>query len=134
MEDVAAVLGEEVAKVHTTPHRTGLTHDDLAPRSIIARNGRVAALVDWGFGGWSPECWELPKGHYDFFPKQDWSRHFFQAMSPYDLELIAERARWEMLPEPGKPAASSLVNFPLRENRRKMGRLSTDTFHRKRVL
>lgn len=106
MEDVAMVLGEEVAKVHTASYRTCFTHGDLVPRNIIVRNGRVAAIIDWGFAGWYPEYWEFTKGHYDFFPKDDWSEHFRQAVPNYNVELTAERALWEMLPDPGTPVTS----------------------------
>ncbi|QPG97625.1 hypothetical protein C2857_006631 [Epichloe festucae Fl1] len=104
MEDIAVVFGEEVEKVHTTSYRTCFTHGDLVPRNIIVRNGRVAAIIDWGFAGWYPEYWEFTKGHYDFFPKEDWLRHFRQAVPLYDTELTAERVLWEKLPDPGTPA------------------------------
>ncbi|UNI23845.1 hypothetical protein JDV02_010839 [Purpureocillium takamizusanense] len=106
MDDVAIVLGEEVEKVHTTSYRTCFTHGDLVPRNIIVRNARVAAIIDWGFAGWYPEYWEFTKGHYDFFPKEDWSEHLHQAIPPYKMELIAEQVLWEMLPDPGTPATS----------------------------
>ncbi|KAF7552900.1 hypothetical protein G7046_g7265 [Stylonectria norvegica] len=76
----------------------------LVPRNVIVRNGRVAAIIDWGFAGWYPEYWEFTKGHYDFFPKEDWTEYFRQAIPRYDIELIAERALWELLPDPGTPA------------------------------
>ncbi|KAL7918252.1 kinase-like protein [Trichoderma austrokoningii] len=103
MEDVAIALGEEVEKVHTTSYRTCFTHGDLIPRNIIVRNGRVAAIIDWAFAGWYPEYWEFTKGHYDFFPKEDWYKHFCQEMPSYKMELMAEQALWEMIPEPGTP-------------------------------
>lgn len=103
MEDVATVLGEEVAKVHTASYRTCFTHGDLVPRNIIVRNGRVAAVIDWGFAGWYPEYWEYTKGHYDFFPKADWLEHFRQAVPQYNVELIAEQALQRTLPDPGTP-------------------------------
>lgn len=106
MEDVAMVLGEEVAKVHTTSYRTCFTHGDLAPRNIVVRNGRVAAIIDWGYAGWYPEYWEFTKGHYVFFPREDWSEHFCQAVPQYSVELIAEQALWEILPDPGTPVTS----------------------------
>ncbi|TWU73130.1 hypothetical protein ED733_001180 [Metarhizium rileyi] len=102
--DASTVFGEEVAKVHASSYRTCFTHGDLVPRNIIVRNGRVAAIIDWGFAGWYPEYWEYIKGHYDFFPQADWLMHFRQAVPNYDLELTAEEVLWERLPDPGTPA------------------------------
>ncbi|KAL7925549.1 kinase-like protein [Trichoderma austrokoningii] len=104
MEHVARVLGEEVAKVHTTSYRTCFTHGDLVPRNIIVRNGRVAAIIDWGFAGWYPEYWEYTKGHYSFSPQADWLEHFRQAVPQYDAELKAEQVLDEMIPDPGTPS------------------------------
>lgn len=106
MEDITTVLGEEVAKVHNTSYQTCFTHADLVPRNIIVKNDRVAAIIDWGFAGWYPEYWEFTKGHFDFFPKQDWLEHFCQTVPRYDVELIAEQALWETLPDPGTPVTS----------------------------
>lgn len=103
-EDVSAVFGEEVAKVHTTTYRTCFTHGDLIPRNIIVRNGRVAAIIDWAFAGWYPEYWEFTKAHFDALPGEDWVEHLRETLPPYDDELMAERTLWEMLPDPGTPA------------------------------
>ena len=107
MEGVAPWLGEEVAKVHTTSYRTCFTHGDLVPRNIIVRNGRVAAIIDWGCAGWYPEYWEFTKAHYDYFPKEDWWEYIRQALPCYDLELIAEQTLSEKVPDPGTPATLS---------------------------
>ncbi|KAI0777398.1 kinase-like domain-containing protein [Trametes elegans] len=35
-----------------------LTHGDLAPRNIIVKDNRIAAVVDWESFGWYPDFWE----------------------------------------------------------------------------
>lgn len=101
MEDVkAGVLGREVATTHTSRYRTCFTHADLAPRNIIVRHGRVAAIIDWAFAGWYPEYWEFTKAHYNFF-SEDWEEYLSIALPVYKTELLAEKTLWRMLPEPG---------------------------------
>ena len=99
-EDIG-LLGKEVEQINTTRYRTYFTHGDLIPRNIIIRNGRVAALIDWGFSGWYPEYWEFTKAHYDYFPSEEWYEYLRQALPCYDVELAAERTLWTRLPEPG---------------------------------
>lgn len=90
-EDVESCLGRPVALTHTSRYRTCFTHADLAPRNIIVRRGRVAAIIDWGFAGWYPEYWE-----YVFtmrgLDNLDWSTLGRYAPSlfsrRYDLEYI----------------------------------------------
>ncbi|KAI5464356.1 kinase-like domain-containing protein [Mariannaea sp. PMI_226] len=67
MEDVGPFLGQEVVNVHTARYQTHFTHADFAPRNIIVRHGRVAAIIDWAFAGWYPEYWEFTKSHYNYF-------------------------------------------------------------------
>ncbi|KZT24280.1 hypothetical protein NEOLEDRAFT_1179524 [Neolentinus lepideus HHB14362 ss-1] len=43
-------LGDSVATI--------LSHGDLAPRNIMVRGARIAAIVDWETFGWYPEFWE----------------------------------------------------------------------------
>lgn len=101
MEDVkAGVLGREVATTHTSRYRTCFTHADLAPRNIIVRHGRVAAIIDWAFAGWYPEYWEFTKAHYNFF-SEDWEEYLSISLPVYKTELLAEKTLWRMLPEPG---------------------------------
>lgn len=106
MEDVAPCLGEDVAKVHTARYRTYFAHADLAPRNIMVRGGRVAAIIDWAFAGWYPEYWEFTKAHYNYFWGEDWEDYLRIAIPCYETELAAERILWRRLPEPGTPAAS----------------------------
>ena len=103
IEDVSLSLGEEVAKVHTTQYQTCFTHADLAPRNIIVKNGRVAAILDWAFAGWYPEYWEFTKAHYNYFPG-GWEDYLRLALPCYEVELAAEQILWAKLPEPGTPS------------------------------
>ncbi|GAB0137872.1 hypothetical protein EsDP_00006125 [Epichloe bromicola] len=106
MEDVARFLGEEVAKVHTACYQTCFTHSDLAPRNIIIRGGRVAAIIDWAFAGWYPEYWEFTKAHYNYFRGEDWEKYLRLALPCYEMELTAEQTLWTRLPEPGTQTSS----------------------------
>ncbi|CAK7237165.1 hypothetical protein SCUCBS95973_009869 [Sporothrix curviconia] len=104
-EDVAPFLGPDVEHTHTTRYRTCFTHADLAPRNIIVREGRVAAIVDWAYSGWYPEYWEFTKAHYNYV-SEDWEEYLRIAMPCYDQELAGERVLWRRLPEPGTKASS----------------------------
>jgi hypothetical protein len=46
LEDVAPYLGQEVATTHTACYQTRFIHADLAPRNIMVRHGRIAAIID----------------------------------------------------------------------------------------
>lgn len=100
MDDVAPFLGQEVNKTHTSRYQTCFAHADLAPRNIIVRNGRVAAIIDWGFAGWYPEYWEFTKANYNYV-SNEWEKYLRLALPCYETELAAERTLWRMLPEPG---------------------------------
>lgn len=100
-EDVAEFLGKEVEHVRTSPYRTVFTHADLAPRNIMIRNGRLAAIIDWGFAGWYPEYWEFTKAHYTAFSGDNWEDFIRRVLPCYDTELAAEEILWRRLPEPG---------------------------------
>lgn len=39
-------------------YRTVFAHCDLGPYNILVRDGKIAAIIDWEFGGWYPEYWE----------------------------------------------------------------------------
>lgn len=106
MEDVAPFLGEEVAQVHAVRrYQTCFTHADLAPRNIIVRRGRVAAIIDWAYAGWYPEYWEFTKAHYTYFPGEGWEDYLDRLLPGFELELTAERILWSRLPEPGTAGA-----------------------------
>lgn len=104
MDLVPRVLGEEVAKVHTRSYRTCFTHGDLVGKNIIVRDGRVAAIIDWGFSGWYPEYWEFTKAHFSQHLGAEWSEHIRQALPGYEAELEVEYHLWESFTDPGTPA------------------------------
>lgn len=101
MDDVAQFLGGDVVSTHTSSYKTHFTHADLAPRNIIVRDGRIAAIIDWAFAGWYPEYWEFTKAQYTRFRGQEWAHFLSFALPGYEKELRAEQALWETLPEQG---------------------------------
>ncbi|EQL01879.1 Protein kinase-like domain protein [Ophiocordyceps sinensis CO18] len=105
MEDVP-LLGEEVAKVHTSHYQIRFAHADLAPRNIIVRGGRVAAIIDWAFAGWYPEYWEFTKAHYCHIMDDDWEEFLRLALPCYETELTAEQTLSRRLPQPGARSVS----------------------------
>ncbi|KAL8661874.1 MAG: hypothetical protein Q9168_008340 [Polycauliona sp. 1 TL-2023] len=42
-------------------HDIVFTHNDLAPRNILVRDGDVVAILDWEFSGFYPAYWEYVK-------------------------------------------------------------------------
>ncbi|ERF73998.1 hypothetical protein EPUS_03812 [Endocarpon pusillum Z07020] len=70
-------------------HQIVLTHNDLAPRNILVREGRVVALLDWELAGFYPEHWEYVKTL--FWP--EWNSSWIKdgivdrILDPYTLEL-----------------------------------------------
>ncbi|CAK7214512.1 hypothetical protein SCUCBS95973_002172 [Sporothrix curviconia] len=95
--------GDAVFQAHSKHYKTYFTHADLVPRNIIIKNGRIAAIVDWGFAGWYPEYWEYTKIHFDAFIRLDWYKAVKEAIPTYDTELAAERSLWQQFDEPGVP-------------------------------
>ena len=71
------------------PHDILLTHNDLAPRNILVRDGNVVAILDWELAGFYPEYWEYVKAHF----YQNWQSPWMveevldQILSPYLQEL-----------------------------------------------
>ncbi|KAK5636658.1 hypothetical protein RRF57_012370 [Xylaria bambusicola] len=67
------------------------TYGDITPHDIIARDGKIVALLDWEFSGWYREHWE-----YIFalrgLDNIDWENLGLQVLSlfakRYDLEYI----------------------------------------------
>ncbi|CAK7207578.1 hypothetical protein SEUCBS139899_010388 [Sporothrix eucalyptigena] len=101
LEATQQTYGDAVFQAHSKHYKTHFTHADLVPRNIIVRNGRIAAIVDWGFAGWYPEYWEYTKIHFDAFVRLDWYQVVREAMPQYEAELEAERALWQQYDEPG---------------------------------
>lgn len=44
-------------------HTIVLTHNDLAPRNILTRDGSVVAILDWELSGFYPDYWEYVKAY-----------------------------------------------------------------------
>ncbi|KAJ6442949.1 chitinase 18-4 [Purpureocillium lavendulum] len=102
LEDIAFILSEEVATIHTRRYQTHFAHADLCPRNIIVRGGRIAANLDWAFAGWYPEYWDLTKAHYNLFHGQGrWEEYLRLVMPCYEMELRAERVLGDRMVEPG---------------------------------
>lgn len=73
-------------------HRIVFTHGDLAPRNIIVKDGKVAALIDWEQSGWYPEHWELVKAMWSPMPRKELSwEGRIAAMFPEE-----DRKDWEL--------------------------------------
>ncbi|KAB8227632.1 aminoglycoside phosphotransferase family protein [Aspergillus alliaceus] len=99
--DCAQVFGQEVTDSHTRYYRSCFSHADLAPRNIIIENGKIAALIDWEYGGWYPEYWEYTKAHYVPVGMSDWYEGLKSAITRYDDELRAEQNPWTQCELPG---------------------------------
>jgi Ser/Thr protein kinase RdoA (MazF antagonist) len=81
-------------------YRSCFTHADLTLRNIIVREGKVAAIIDWGFAGWYPEYWEWTKAHYNVYNIPDWYELLGLELTRYDEELVAERVLWKLFDSP----------------------------------
>lgn len=99
-------LGREVAAVHAdgSSYQICFTLADSAPKNIMVRNGRVAAILDWTYSGWYPEYWEYTKTHWNLFWSEEWGELFRSYFPRYELELEAERTLWRRVDDPGTPA------------------------------
>ena len=42
-------------------YHTTFTHSDIAPRTILINDGKIAAIVDWESADWYPEYWEYTR-------------------------------------------------------------------------
>jgi aminoglycoside phosphotransferase (APT) family kinase protein len=75
------------------------THGDLAPRNIIVKDGKIAALLDWEVSGWYPEYWEYVKffraGTSDVRDMWRYAEDIFPER--YDDELVeyAALSKWQ---------------------------------------
>ena len=65
------------------------THNDIAPRNILVKDGSIVGIVDWDFAGFYPEYWEYV-GHVCW---ANWQSSFVQeevidrVLKPYLTEL-----------------------------------------------
>jgi tRNA A-37 threonylcarbamoyl transferase component Bud32 len=109
---IEEAVGKQVAAVHSpdASYRLCFTHADLAPRNIMVRNGRIVAIVDWGYAGWYPEYWEFTKAHWNSFWSEEWDDMIDAHFPRYDLEMEAERVLWHRLDDPGTPTTAYLAD------------------------
>ena len=101
IENCTRTFGQQVTECHARKYRSCFTHADLCLRNILVHNGKVAAIVDWGFGGWYPEYWEYTKAHYGQMDLPEWYEGLESALDRYDHELEAEQILWDQCDEPG---------------------------------
>ncbi|OAK95130.1 hypothetical protein IQ06DRAFT_64414 [Phaeosphaeriaceae sp. SRC1lsM3a] len=70
-------------------HDIVLTHGDISPRSIIVRDGKVVAILDWEMAGYYPEYWESVKALFRPVWEKGWEkdRAVVRALQPYLTDL-----------------------------------------------
>ncbi|KAL8832513.1 MAG: hypothetical protein Q9170_004846 [Blastenia crenularia] len=70
-------------------HSVVFTHNDLAPRNILIRDGNVVAILDWELSGFYPEYWEYIKALYWPDRQSSWIKDnvIDRVLQPYLLEL-----------------------------------------------
>ena len=101
LDQTTATFGMPVTRCHSKTYATKFTHGDLALRNIIVRDGRVAAILDWGCAGWFPEYYEYTKAHFSTpFPIDFYEGYRKSVKLRYDEELEAETALWDRLEPP----------------------------------
>ncbi|KAF2755432.1 phosphotransferase enzyme family protein [Pseudovirgaria hyperparasitica] len=74
--------------VNAYKHGIVFTHGDLRPDNIIAKNGRVAAIIDWQMSGWYPDYWEFAKAFYIEHFTNDWASYLLGVLTPYYGEQL----------------------------------------------
>jgi aminoglycoside phosphotransferase (APT) family kinase protein len=81
-------MWSQFAAVAQRRYRTTFSHGDLAPRNIIIKDGRIAAIVDWESAGWYPEYWEYARwADSNFRSTQMWHGLRDEILDPYPDEL-----------------------------------------------
>ena len=70
-------------------HEIVLTHNDLAPRNILVRDGSVVAILDWELCGFYPDYWEYIKAYLWADWQSAWVTESIpdQLLTPKILEL-----------------------------------------------
>lgn len=77
MHDATAgfVLPAGVAWGHApemeVPGEIVICHNDLAPKNLVLRGGRPAAIIDWDLAGPNPRVWDLAHALWQFTPLGD---------------------------------------------------------------
>ncbi|KAL9635240.1 MAG: hypothetical protein Q9204_002692 [Flavoplaca sp. TL-2023a] len=62
LEELRQIKGTFIGSVRAMPeHDIVFTHNDLAPRNILVRDGNVVAILDWVSSGFYPSYWEYVK-------------------------------------------------------------------------
>lgn len=70
-------------------HEIVFTHSDLAPRNILVKGGRVAAIIDWEYAGWYPAHWEYCQALQHLRPMLDWPEYLARILPPkFEREYI----------------------------------------------
>lgn len=101
LENCTKIFGQEVTACHSRRYESRFAHADLCTRNIVVKDGHIAALIDWQFGGWYPEYWEYTKAHFGMNNVEDWYTRLKDVMERYDNELLAERTLWRRCDQPG---------------------------------
>lgn len=74
-------------KMLSDNHQIFFSHGDLASRNIMVDNeGRILAIIDWGWAGWYPEYREFVQS-VSTADTRDWWKYMEQATGPYYTEL-----------------------------------------------
>jgi aminoglycoside phosphotransferase (APT) family kinase protein len=69
-------------------YHTTFTHSDIAPRNILIKDGKIAAIVDWESAGWYPEYWEYTRWAVsNYTSSQIWHDLRDVILDPYPDEL-----------------------------------------------
>lgn len=83
----------EVFLSHSKSYTSKFTHGDLAPRNVLVRDWKIAAIIDWDSAGWRPEYWEVTKERYsDLGTPAEWHEAVQRGSGQsYELQLAGER-------------------------------------------
>jgi thiamine kinase-like enzyme len=69
-------------------YHTTFTHSVIAPRNILIKDGKIAAIVDWESAGWYPEYWEYNRWAVsNYTSSQIWHDLRDVVLDPYPDEL-----------------------------------------------
>ena len=69
-------------------YTTIFTHSDIAPRNILIKDGKIAAIVDWESAGWYPEYWEYSRWAVsNYNSPRMWQDLRDDVLDPYPDEL-----------------------------------------------
>lgn len=86
------ILRDIASRSLRTDHEIVFTHGDFAPRNMLVKDERIAAILDWEDSGWYPEYWEYVKS----FNSPDYHRvnwhNYVEHIFPicYEKEYISD--------------------------------------------